>query len=145
MMSAAEDLIITEFLLGITGDIKFSVEKTRYLALPVKPSGPSLPMLGKSLDIEYADSKLLTVRKCTKIIQQDIKYKPDIKIKKMKDKITTITLMRNVKALQELRQKMNLQQKPLKSITREKRMSSWVSTLSLSSEGYAIISNCFEI
>ena len=69
MKTKVDALIPTEFLPAIAGSIKFSVKET-LLALPPKLDEYSVPIFSEISDIEYSNSKLLTERLCSKIIEE---------------------------------------------------------------------------
>ena len=138
-----DDVIRTEFIPAMTGGINFSDTERRSMSLPPRFGALGIPVFSEPAQKEYEFSTILSKDLTINIINQQPQFPTSNNVKKIKSK-TKLTKMQHCnEELQKLRSTLSDKQKRLNELNREQGTSSWLTTITLSEEGYDLTKQLF--
>ena len=134
-----DEIVQTELIPAITGDITCSEEEKKLLSLPPKLGGLGIPIFSTISDAELENSKHFTASLQKNIIEQNRVYVTDKKkLKQLKNEIKAKRNDKHQNLLKDIRKEMSKEKIRLNDINQEIGALSWLTSLPLKEEGYAL-------
>ena len=122
-----EDTIANKFTPAISGSHIANDVERELISLPTRYGGLAIPITKDIAKMEYANSRRITEELALSINNQDLSYNVDTSsIKKKKDKIKCEKELFYKNKLDEILGNLNVKQKRLNEMAREKGISNWL-------------------
>ena len=138
-----DDVVRTEFIPAITGEIDCSDLKGKLLSLPPKLGGLGIPIFSETAEREYKFSTMISKDLTSRIVNQHRQHQSNENVNQIKKKVKLMKLQHHQEQLNGLRLKFSDQRKRLNELNQEQGASSWLTTLTILDEGYDLIKQLF--
>ena len=134
-----DEIVQTELIPAITGGITCSEEERKLLSLPPKLGSLGIPIFSTISDAEFENPKHFTASLQKNIIEQNRVYVTDKKkLKQLKNEIKAKRNDKHQNLLKDIRKEMSKEKIRLNDINQEIGASSWLTSLPLKEERYAL-------
>ena len=110
LLKILDNVITKHFMPYITGGIKCSDVKRRFLPLQPSVGGLGIPIFSEIADFDYTNSRLVTETLTRKVINQERQCEQNSRIKEIKNKITGIRHQRHSDILKSIKSRLPEQQ-----------------------------------
>ena len=131
-----KDTIANKFIPAISGGHFVNDVEGKLISLPTRYGGLAIPIIKDIAKMEYANSRRITEELALSINTQDLSYNVDTSnIKKKKDKVKCEKELFHKNKLDQILENLNVKQKRLNEMAREKGVSNWLNTYPLKEYG----------
>ena len=132
-----EDTIATKFIPAISGRRFVNDVERKLIPLPTRCRGLSIPIIKDMAKMEYVNSRCITEGLAPSINNQDLSYNVDtLNIKKIKDKVKCEKELFHKNKLDQILENLNVKQKRLNEMERDKGVSNWLNAYPLKEYGF---------
>ena len=115
----------------------FNDVERKLISLPTRYGGLAIPIIKDIAKVEYANSRYITEELALSIDNQDLSCNVDTSnIKKIKDKVKCEKELFHKNKLDQILENLNVKQKRLNEMAREKGVSNWLNAYPLKEYGF---------
>ena len=115
----------------------FNDVERKLISLPTRYGGLAIPIIKDIAKVEYANSRYITEELALSIDNQDLSCNVDTSnIKKIKDKVKCEKELFHKNKLDQILENLNVKQKQLNEMAREKGVSNWLNAYPLKEYGF---------
>ena len=115
----------------------FNNVERKLISLPTRYGGLAIPIIKDIAKVEYANSRYITEELALSIDNQDLSCNVDTSnIKKIKDKVKCEKELFHKNKLDQILENLNVKQKRLNEMAREKGVSNWLNAYPLKEYGF---------
>ena len=143
LLRKVDEVILNEFIPGITGGIAITEYETKLLSLAPRLGGLGTPMFEEVFKIEYQDSIMISDHLCNCITDQFRRHEPDPELNNKRKQIKSMKKDRQKKILEIIRNEMSSEERKQNDLNLETDASSWLTTLPIEEEGYILNEQSF--